>query len=57
MKLATFNPLPIFLLTVPLQLLITDILNVTKSLLVTKKVNNEVAEPLVRYIYRFKNED
>jgi hypothetical protein len=57
MKLATFNPLPIFLLTVPLQLLVTDILNVTKSLLVTKKVNNEVAEPLVRYIYRFKNED
>jgi hypothetical protein len=35
----TFNSLPIFLVTVSLQLLVTDILNVTKSLLVTTKSN------------------
>jgi hypothetical protein len=31
-ELATFNPLPVFPVTVPLQLLVSAILNLTKSL-------------------------
>ncbi len=54
MKLATSNPLPVFLVTVPLHLQVTDILNGTKSLLVITKVTSDVAEPLLYYIYRLK---
>jgi hypothetical protein len=43
-KLATFNPKPIFTATVPLQLLVTAILNVTKTLLDTTKSNQLCSE-------------
>jgi hypothetical protein len=54
MKLATFNPLPIFPDHGSVTL-ITDILNVTKSLSVTQKGTIYVVKPLLRYIYRLKN--
>jgi hypothetical protein len=53
-KLATFNPYQFFPVTVLLQLLVTAILNVSKSLPVTKKVTSYAVEPLTRYFYRFK---
>jgi hypothetical protein len=50
---------PFFLETVSFHVLVMDILNVTKSLLVTvlHKVTSYVAEPLLRYIYHLQNED
>jgi hypothetical protein len=43
---------PFFLVTTLLQLLVTDILSETKSLLVTTKATSYVWKPLLRYIYR-----
>ncbi len=42
---------PFFKVTVPLQLLVTAILNMMKLLLVTKTVTSYVAEPLLRLIF------
>ncbi len=51
-KLATFNLLQFFIVIVLLQLLVTDVLNVTKTIIVISKGNycSLVAEPLFRSI-------
>ncbi len=53
-KLATFNPYQFFPVTVASQLLVTAVLNESKSLLVTEKVTSYAVEPLICYFYRLK---
>ncbi len=51
-KLQYFDKVTELLVRVPLQLLVTDILN--KIVTILQNVTSYVAEPLLRYIYHLK---
>ncbi len=51
---STFFHFRFFPVTISLQLLVTAVFHITKSLPVTKKITIYVAQPLLRYVYRFK---